>query len=184
MVLAAFIFPVALMFLVTGGLYIWGIKGSYSSEVHIIELNEPLAKDEGKLQSLIEDELRELSVEPPSGEKKIKAGGHPSRQSGADPKQMLFLSLQPMCCLQNSQSRKPPGIKSLFNYTKPRAAICSKHTLRCLHCRCLRSCQPDSCSPCRCPNTESRLLFLRWLVSLRFLLWLFPARESVYEVAL
>ncbi len=75
MVLAAFIFPVALMFLVTGGLYIWGMKGSYSSEVHIIELNEPLAKDEGKLQSLIEDELRELSVEPPSGEKKIKAGG-------------------------------------------------------------------------------------------------------------
>jgi hypothetical protein len=75
MLLAAFIFPAALMFLVTGGLYTWGIKGSYVNEIHIIALSEPLAADESQLTELIKQELKERSIEPPSGKAKIKTGG-------------------------------------------------------------------------------------------------------------
>jgi hypothetical protein len=75
MLLAAFIFPAALMFLVTGGLYTWDVKGSYANQVHIIELNEPLAADEEKLNTLISRELEKRSIELPSGKAKIKKGG-------------------------------------------------------------------------------------------------------------
>lgn len=75
MLLAAFIFPAALMFLVTGGFYTWDIKGSYSKEVHIIELSKPLVADENQLNGLMKQELEKLSIEPPSGNAKIKKGG-------------------------------------------------------------------------------------------------------------
>ena len=75
MLLAAFIFPAALMFLVTGGLYTWDIKGSYFNEVYILELSEPLVADEIQLNTLIKQELKSLSIEPPSGTAKIKKGG-------------------------------------------------------------------------------------------------------------
>ncbi|MEE4184299.1 MAG: hypothetical protein V2J12_00885 [Gammaproteobacteria bacterium] len=75
LILAAFIFPVALMFLVTGGLYTWGIKGSYESSVHEIALRAPLTADLPELQSLVQDELQKLGVSAPSGGAGIKRGG-------------------------------------------------------------------------------------------------------------
>lgn len=75
MLLAAFIFPVACMFLVTGGLYTWGIKGSYTSEVHMISLAKPLTRNQDNLEALVREELNRLSVAPPSGGAKIKKGG-------------------------------------------------------------------------------------------------------------
>lgn len=75
MLLAAFIFPVALMFLVTGGLYTWGIKGSYNSEVYAIALETPLLADQDELQALVERELALRSVAAPSGSAKIKKSG-------------------------------------------------------------------------------------------------------------
>jgi hypothetical protein len=35
-VLAAFVFPVAIIFMITGSLYTWSIRGSYSKTVHDI----------------------------------------------------------------------------------------------------------------------------------------------------
>ncbi len=75
MLLAAFIFPVACMFLVTGGFYTWGIKGSYDSEVHMISLLKPLNQDQRQLQALVEQELLKLSIAVPSGGAKVKKGG-------------------------------------------------------------------------------------------------------------
>jgi hypothetical protein len=75
MLLAAFIFPVALMFLITGGLYTWGVKGAYVSDVYMIELAQPLTQDQPELQALVERELRERSIDFPSGAAKVKKGG-------------------------------------------------------------------------------------------------------------
>lgn len=75
MLLAAFMFPVACMFLITGGFYTWGIKGSYNSQVHMISLEEPLQLDQKYLKSLVLRELEELAVPVPSGGAKVKKGG-------------------------------------------------------------------------------------------------------------
>jgi len=75
LILAAFIFPVALMFLVTGGLYTWGIKGSYGSTVHELQLTEPLTADSQMLQALTQKELQRIGVSTPSGTASIKKGG-------------------------------------------------------------------------------------------------------------
>jgi hypothetical protein len=72
MLLAAFILPVAVMFLVTGGLYTWGVKGSYESTAYDIALSAPLTDDSAKLQELTEAELARLSVAFPSGKAKVK----------------------------------------------------------------------------------------------------------------
>ena len=75
MLLAAFIFPAALMFLVTGGLYTWEIKGSYNNDVHAVALSAPLAADEQQLAGLIQQELDKRAIDPPSGKAKIKKTG-------------------------------------------------------------------------------------------------------------
>ena len=75
MLLAAFIFPVAVMFLVTGSLYTWDIKGSYVSDVYMIELAKPLTGDQQALRSLVEQELAARSIDLPSGAAKVKQGG-------------------------------------------------------------------------------------------------------------
>lgn len=75
MLLAAFMFPVACMFLITGGFYTWGIKGSYVSEDHLISLDEPLVQEQAYLESIVRDKLNELSVPVPSGGAGIKKGG-------------------------------------------------------------------------------------------------------------
>lgn len=75
MLLAAFIFPAILMFLVTGGFYTWGIKGSYRDTVHEIALDAPLSADAAALRALVETELARLSIEAPSGSPGVKKGG-------------------------------------------------------------------------------------------------------------
>lgn len=75
--LAAFIFPVACMFMITGALYTWGIKGSYVDEAYAIHLKEAIRPELNQLTSLVESELKELELTTPSGNAKIKTvGGH------------------------------------------------------------------------------------------------------------
>ena len=57
MLLAAFIFPVAVMFLVTGGLYTWEIKGSYDEHEYDVVLDSELPEDALLLQELAASEL-------------------------------------------------------------------------------------------------------------------------------
>lgn len=73
--LAAFVLPVALLFVVTGALYTWGVKGSYSSTVHPVSLTAPLEADAGALERLARSELDRLGVAVPKGQPKLKVYG-------------------------------------------------------------------------------------------------------------
>ena len=75
MLLAAFVFPVAFMFLITGGLYTWGFKGSYNSETYTVSLASPLVDDQEVLEALVRSELERLSIAVPSGSASVKTGG-------------------------------------------------------------------------------------------------------------
>ncbi len=75
LLLAAFMFPVALMFLVTGSLYTWGFKGSYVSTSSEITLAAPLQADAAALQAVVEAELARAGIAPPSGSGSVKKGG-------------------------------------------------------------------------------------------------------------
>lgn len=74
--LAAFILPVAIMFIVTGALYTWGQKGSYANEVHEITLSSPLEAELPGLKALAVSELSKLSASEPEGAAKLKAYGN------------------------------------------------------------------------------------------------------------
>ena len=73
--LAAFIFPVALMFMTTGALYTWGVKGSYINEVHDIALVQPLEANVTALTAVTQAELDKLAVGYPEGRPKLKQYG-------------------------------------------------------------------------------------------------------------
>lgn len=73
--LAAFIFPVAAMFLVTGALYTWGIKGSYTEEIYAVALNQAIQPELQELKTLATDELAKLELDVPTGKAKIKRSG-------------------------------------------------------------------------------------------------------------
>ena len=75
MLLASFMFPVALMFLVTGALYTWGITGTYENRDLVFGVSEPLEKDEGALKALVEQELARQGVAPPTGKSRIRSIG-------------------------------------------------------------------------------------------------------------
>jgi len=73
--IACFIFPVALMFPITGALYAWNVKGSYITETHDLALTQALVKDAKQLQLLVMQELDKQSLDYPSGKAKIKSAG-------------------------------------------------------------------------------------------------------------
>jgi hypothetical protein len=69
LLLAAFIFPVILMYIVTGALYTWGIEGSdLPDQVHDVDLVVPLTTDIDAAKILIKQELQDLSIAPPTGD--------------------------------------------------------------------------------------------------------------------
>lgn len=75
MLLAAFIFPAIVMFLVTGSLYTWGVTGEYVSTDHPLTLTQPLANDETQLVSLAQTELDRLGISAPSGRPRVRSMG-------------------------------------------------------------------------------------------------------------
>lgn len=66
LLLATFIFPIALMFFVTGALYIVGFEGHFDTEVYTLKLNAPLQKDDAALTDFITNELKNLNLSPPT----------------------------------------------------------------------------------------------------------------------
>ena len=75
MLLAAFILPVALMFLVTGGLYTWGFKGTYQSQSYEVKLGAPLDGNLDKLLAISTAELANRGIDQPTGSASLKKGG-------------------------------------------------------------------------------------------------------------
>jgi hypothetical protein len=74
-ILAAFILPAALMFMITGALYSWDIKGNYSNDVYEIPLSKPIQSDVAELTNLAQLELDKLSTKHPEGKPTIKVYG-------------------------------------------------------------------------------------------------------------
>ena len=73
--LAAFTLPVAVMFMVTGALYTWGIKGSYTSEVYEVPLTEILVPELVTLTTVAVRELDQRDISLPEGKAKVKKIG-------------------------------------------------------------------------------------------------------------
>ncbi|MCH6256238.1 PepSY domain-containing protein [Puniceicoccaceae bacterium K14] len=73
--LAAFILPAVVMYIVTGALYTWGEKGSYNSEGYEIQLTQPLQADLGSLTALVKQELNKRELRAPEGKPKVKKYG-------------------------------------------------------------------------------------------------------------
>lgn len=76
MMVAAFILPVALMFFITGALYTWGIKGEYSSNTYILQLQQPMQQNKEWLTKRVVNELALRSITPPTGQAAIKTAGN------------------------------------------------------------------------------------------------------------
>ena len=63
------------MFFITGALYTWDIKGSYSSTRHDIPIHKPLQPQLSELVFLAETELEKRQLPTPTGPAKIKKMG-------------------------------------------------------------------------------------------------------------
>lgn len=75
LILAAFMFPAVLMFLVTGALYTWGNKGAWYEESATIALSQPLAEQsEGDITNLAVQQLVERDLPMPSGALTVETG--------------------------------------------------------------------------------------------------------------
>ena len=75
MLTAAFLFPAILLFLATGALYTWGIKGDYASAEYDVALTAPLTKDKDALQAVATAELARRQIALPSGAASVKSMG-------------------------------------------------------------------------------------------------------------
>ena len=97
-ILAAFILPAVIMFVVTGALYTWGIKGGYETTVHKLHLEAPLQGQLIELVALTEKELKERNISIPTGQAKIKEVGTSFRLewSGSTKDVMLEPTSQPL----------------------------------------------------------------------------------------
>lgn len=69
------IIPVAVMFLLTGSLYTFGVKGNYITENHTVSTASALRPDLILLEPIIKDILKEKSIAEPTGKLSIKKAG-------------------------------------------------------------------------------------------------------------
>ena len=77
LIIAAFMFPAVLMFLVTGVLYTWGNKGEWIEDKASVQLEAPLAADEAALKAIAVDELDKRGLPVPSGSASVSEAGEP-----------------------------------------------------------------------------------------------------------
>ncbi len=76
LLLAAFLFPAILMFLVTGGLYTWGVTGKTGDVKREVSLSSPLKPDdEAALRGLALAELKTAGLDAPSGKSRVRKAG-------------------------------------------------------------------------------------------------------------
>ena len=75
MLVAAFLFPAILLYLLTGALYTWGAKGDYVTSDHVVTLSAPLTDDKAALQAIVVSELAKQDVAPPTGGATVKPVG-------------------------------------------------------------------------------------------------------------
>ena len=74
--LAAFMLPAFLMFLVTGALYTWGIRGEYETQKIQLVLDAALPSDQSGLAAIVTRELQVRDLAVPSGNQSLKEVAH------------------------------------------------------------------------------------------------------------
>lgn len=75
MLVAAFLFPAILMFLLTGALYTWGSKGDYVVTDYEIALSAPLVDDAAALKGIAKKALGLRDLPFPTGGSSVKKVG-------------------------------------------------------------------------------------------------------------
>lgn len=75
LILAAWLFPIALMFALTGGLYTLSIKSGYTERVESVALAAPLTADLAGLTAAATAALAERGEELPSGSASVRKAG-------------------------------------------------------------------------------------------------------------
>ncbi|WP_058817740.1 PepSY domain-containing protein [Sphingopyxis sp. H050] len=75
MLVAAFLFPGIVLFLITGALYTWGSKGDYVSQDYRIALSAPLINDKEALQAVAARALAERGIAVPTGQPSVREVG-------------------------------------------------------------------------------------------------------------
>jgi hypothetical protein len=121
--LAAFVFPVAIMFMITGVLYTCGIKGSYSKTVYDIQLTEELQPELATLIALAIVELDKLELGHSSGEAKVKSIGSSFMLEWTGSSKDINLEPIDDDLMAHLPSTKQVGIDTLFNFIKQKAVL-------------------------------------------------------------
>ncbi len=70
--LAVFLLPVAIMFFVTGALYIWDIKGSEEKSSYTVNIESSFSGEISDYILITKNKLKELNLSNPTGDPKIK----------------------------------------------------------------------------------------------------------------
>lgn len=96
--LAAFMLPAMLMFLVTGALYTWGIKGGYQTQKIELTLDQALPSDKSALAAIITRELQARDLSVPSGQPNLKevSGAYQLEWTGANRDVLLASATDPL----------------------------------------------------------------------------------------
>jgi hypothetical protein len=79
--IAAFIMPAAILFLVTGAFYTWGIKGDYEITKYSFELADSVAVQEDAVLNSLTSYLNQKQLDWPSGEPSVKVNAEKSTVS-------------------------------------------------------------------------------------------------------
>jgi len=75
MLVAAFLFPAIILYLLTGALYSWGAKGDYVTTDYSVALSAPLSDDIAAMQLVVVKALAERDIAPPTGSASVKPAG-------------------------------------------------------------------------------------------------------------
>lgn len=75
MLVAAFLFPAIILYLLTGALYTWGAKGDYATRDYPVALSAPLTDDRVALQELAAAALAQQGIAAPTGKAEVKKMG-------------------------------------------------------------------------------------------------------------
>ncbi|MGB3665964.1 MAG: hypothetical protein WA963_03295 [Bermanella sp.] len=76
LILAALLLPAIAMFSITGGLYTWGVKGSYDTETFKLPIAQPLKGDLASMVAFAQQEMDKQQQAYPTGAAKLKSNGH------------------------------------------------------------------------------------------------------------
>lgn len=126
MLLAAFMLPVALMFLVTGGLYTWGIKGSYETAHIEVRLGKPMEADKEALKALVRNELEQRQLELPSGKAGIRKVGDSFQFEWTGSSMDVVLEQTDDPLVANMQIKQPDALRHFVQLHKAKGGVAFK----------------------------------------------------------